>query len=372
MKVSKNRTRFSIVKVVYIAIFAWNKENGNYMEKIIIDKNAHIKDIKSSVIQEEEQLCIKLSFTNISGKDISAVKFNVVGYNIFGDVVSVNGKESFMLVIQDILIKNSQKVNNLKAYIPLSDIRTMNIKENQICYSDGSITSYEGEDIIEIKMEKIEKTKVVSVHTMFDNRMEYYPLHLDSEEWICGCGKWNNKTEKCSHCGNQKENIFQKLSSDGIELLVDKKKEYDLELQERSRKEQEDKERTFKKKVIGIVCVLVVAVIAAIPISYQIELSKRTVFDSEKEMKESVQGTYTHYSDITGDADIQIIIDGDKVTRSYTWDNIKDLEIEITELNPSEGEFSASGLDIVVTKDGDLLEGGDLYKKGGYMSKKSL
>ena len=53
--------------MVYIAIYCVGiRRMVNFMEKIKIDKNAHIIDIESSVIQEEEQLCIKLSFTNIT------------------------------------------------------------------------------------------------------------------------------------------------------------------------------------------------------------------------------------------------------------------------------------------------------------------
>lgn len=71
----------------------------------IIDVNAHIENLKCEISMENEMSVARISFDNIGIGNITAIKFNACGYNSFGDVVLVNGKEKFFLIIQDILIK---------------------------------------------------------------------------------------------------------------------------------------------------------------------------------------------------------------------------------------------------------------------------
>ena len=58
-------------------------------KKIII--NAHIENIKCNIEVNNGSVLALISFDNLGYGDITAIKFNAVGYNSFGDVVEING-----------------------------------------------------------------------------------------------------------------------------------------------------------------------------------------------------------------------------------------------------------------------------------------
>ncbi len=79
------------------------------------DINAHIEDIKCEIVVENGSAIAVISFKNLGYGDITAIKFNAVGYNSFGDIVAIGNKEKFYLIIQDTTIKKNEVANNLKA-----------------------------------------------------------------------------------------------------------------------------------------------------------------------------------------------------------------------------------------------------------------
>jgi len=66
------------------------------------DINAHIENIKCEIVTENSNAVAVISFRNLGYGDITAVKFNAIGYNSFGDIVPVGSREKFFLIIQDI------------------------------------------------------------------------------------------------------------------------------------------------------------------------------------------------------------------------------------------------------------------------------
>lgn len=122
------------------------------MKTLSIDINAHIANITCDIAVNGNNSMLSISFDNISDKAITAVKFNATGYNSFGDVVSVNGKDSFFVIIQDIKIDGNSHITGLKAKIPNEEIRRIELEEGQICYSDGTVSTYLGKDIREFHL----------------------------------------------------------------------------------------------------------------------------------------------------------------------------------------------------------------------------
>ena len=61
----------------------------------VIDINTHIEDLKCEISTDNGSALAKISFTNLGYGDITAIKFNACGYNLFGDIVPVNGKDEF-------------------------------------------------------------------------------------------------------------------------------------------------------------------------------------------------------------------------------------------------------------------------------------
>lgn len=341
---------------------------------IKIDKNAHIDELTSNVLQSDNKLIANIAFTNNSGQEITAIKFTAKGFNSFGDTVSVNGKESFLLIIQDIHIKQSERATDLKVFLPVSDIRSLELVENQICLANDDVLTYEGADFIDVEVELLDETAKAAVHTLVDNRLEYIPQELEDGAWICGCGKYNKEGEGiCESCHTTKECLFGSFSAEGMKQLITEKKRIDDEKQRQLEEAIQKKQKKAKIITASIVVAIILIIILSIPISHQIELSKRTIFQSEEEMKEAIQGTFTHYheSEITGRyANEQLKINGNKITISYCWDNIEDSEVTISSYDPEEGTFSAI-YNFIVTKEGNLKRGDDLFELGGYMTKMS-
>ena len=188
------------------------------------DINAHIEDVRCEIVVENGNAIAVISFKNLGYGDITAVKFNAVGYNSFGDIVPVGNKEKFFLIIQDITIKKNEIADNLKAKLPSSDIRKLIIEESQICYADGSVTTYGGQNIKEIELQEfdyIQQEEVAAVNKLYDERIKYDVCEFD-EGWICGCGRFNKaETGSCTLCGKNKEKTKSILSPDGLKRLVE-------------------------------------------------------------------------------------------------------------------------------------------------------
>ncbi len=332
------------------------------------DINAHIEDVECEIVVENGDVIAVIAFKNLGYGDITAVKFNAVGYNSFGDVVPIGNKEKFFLIIQDIMIKKNEKADNLKAKLPASDIRKLSIEESQICYADGSVTTYKGQNIKEIELQEFDYTQqeeVSAVHKLYDERIKYDVFEFD-EGWICGCGRFNKtETDLCTLCGKNKEKTKSILSPDGLKRLVEEYRSRISVEQEEARLKSIVDEKAAKQKKIKIAIGTVIAVIVAILMGNFIVMSGRTTYSSAEEMKEALQGTYTYYSD-NGKASRQIVISGDKAIYKWSHDE-NDMETDIKDWNYKRGTIHTFE-DIIVTNEGDLKNDGDIYEKGGYMS----
>ena len=155
----------------------------------------------------------------------------------------------------------------------------------------------------------------------------------------------------------------KELKKEAIEekKLIDKKRKEE-EIRKVAEKERLNKEKR-RKIIIGIIITIIVCTF----LGRTIVMSKRKIFKTEDEMKKSLQGTYTNYSD-SGKASCQIVISGNELI--YRWSYGSDLESEIKELNYKSGKIHTFE-DIIVTKEGNLRQGDKLYKRGGYMPLKS-
>lgn len=151
----------------------------------IIDINAHIQDLGCEISVDNGNAIAKISFTNLGYGDITAIKFNACGYNSFGDVVSVNGNEKFFLIIQDVTIPKNQYVSDLKAKLPNVDIKKLDLEECQICYADGSVLSYEGNNNLTFELEEFDNPEELrALHKLYDINATYNPKEFE-QGWIC-------------------------------------------------------------------------------------------------------------------------------------------------------------------------------------------
>lgn len=340
------------------------------MKTLSIDINAHIANITCDIVVNGNNSTLSISFDNVSNKAITAVKFNATGYNSFGDVVSVNGKDSFFVIIQDIKIDGNSHIAGLKAKVPNEEIRRIELEESQICYSDGTVSTYLGKDIREFQLTNFdEDMNGATIRAIKDRYGEKLCVHAAEFNcgWICSCQRLNNTpVQKCSCCGNDKTDILNLNNPETVARILS---EYQLKEQKRQETEKAtaiQKEKENKKRKAKICIGAIIGVIIAIIIGRTMIMAGRTTFASEAEMKEALQGTYTYYEGY--EAQRQIEIKGDQFRYIYKYTD-SNLWMDI-DWYPEKGVIHTFE-DIVVTNNGDLKVDGELYEQGGYMSTKS-
>lgn len=60
------------------------------------------------------------------------------------------------MIVQDIEIERNEHVTGLKAKLPNRDIRKLALQECQICYADGTVVSYDGENELSFEVEEFD------------------------------------------------------------------------------------------------------------------------------------------------------------------------------------------------------------------------
>lgn len=340
--------------------------------KKAFDINAHIVNINCEVGYDDDTSKALISFDNLGYGIITAIKFNAKGYNSFGDVVQVNGKEKFFLIIQDISIEKNCAAKDLKAKLPNGDIRKLELEECQICCADGSVLTYGGKDSREIVLEEydISETDEESINAIEEKlrtQIKYYPKDVDWG-WICTCGRLNKlDSSECSSCKNTKADVFSITDEIAVKSIIEEYRKNEEDRQEQAKQEAILKEKNAKKRNVKIGISIIIAIIFAIIIGNAVVMSGRSTFSSADEMRSAMQGTYTYYSDY-GSASRQIVISGDKAT--YKWSYGNDMETTIDEWNYKRGTFSTFET-LVVTNQGYIKDGNDVYKKGGTLATSS-
>lgn len=342
----------------------------------IIDVNAHIENLKCKIDVENGMAVARISFDNLGIGNITAIKFNACGYNSFGDIVQINGKDNFFLIIQDINIGKNEFSKDLKAKLPNTDIKMLKLTESQICYEDSSVISYDGESVYTFEIDEFDINtdceQVNALKKMYDKRMKYVPKDF-GQGWICGCGRFNKSDSTiCSCCSKNKSNTMSVTSPEGLKDLVEKYHRLEHEERELSRKQAEQEAKVARNKKIGIVIAVVCAIAMISFIIHSSVMSKRMIFDSESDMKQALQGTFTCYYDKDSyrayEARYKMNITEESLT--YRWVNLgsdNDQEYEILEYYPDKGQFKVyvKGI-ITVLSNGDLKDDeGNIYEKGG-------
>lgn len=341
-------------------------------EKIIVDVNAHIANIACKVGIYADASKALISFDNLGYGVVTAVKLNAQGFNSFGDVVKIGGKDKFFLIIQDIRIEKNSVENDFKVKLPNDDIRRLELEECQICYADGSVTSYSGRVDREFVVDAFEecgsdKESIEAIRDIVSSDAKYVPQDFDNG-WLCSCGRFNiSECGECSKCNVQKLEIFKLTDSDYVAELIAKHHKNEEYREEKARQEAKEKEKAAKNRNIKIGIGVVVGIILAILIGYSAVMSGRSTYDSESEMKSALQGTYTFYNGYK--TTYQIHIDGDTVY--IRWNNqgyVHGTNYKVIFWNYKNGTIDTSYKSFIVTNTGDIKYDGDTYEKGGSWS----
>lgn len=341
-----------------------------------IDVNAHIVNVKSQISTDVDGTKAVISFDNLGYGVITAVKFNAKGYNSFNDVVLVNGKENFIIIIQDIRIDKNASATEIRVKLPSNEIKRLELEECQICYANGTVSTYQGKNEIDFELEEFtyagqERVELNALKDVFDSKVTYNPIETE-HGWICTCGRLNGVDDiACSLCNHTKNEVKFNLSESGRKAAVEKKKALDIQRKEEAEREAKEKAKADRNKKIGIGVVITLAIIVICLIANSVTMSKREIYSSEDAMRSAMQGKWTHYYDgYSGKSAMwQWVIDGDTAYRIYNSDDELENGRDIT-WNPSKGTFKIGSYNIVVEKGGRsfIEDGDDVFEKGGYLS----
>lgn len=338
-----------------------------------IDINAHIANIQCEIGVESSTSSARLSFDNLGYGTITAVKFNAKGYNSFGDVVQISGKDTFFLIVQDVHIEKNTRVQNLKINLPNNDIRRLELQECQICYADGTVATYEGPDVREYSVDTFDNygadgEALEALRDVISPEIRNLPKDIDGG-WLCACGRYNHSdTNICTKCGLTKVDVFKITELDYVSSIKETHKKRVEEHQEKNRLALLEKAKKEKERNVLIAVGVIVVILLIAMISYMIEMSGRTTYSSEEEMQKTLQGTYTHYND-KGKVDRYLVIKGNTATLVYPTLNDK-IDSTIDEWNYKKGTFSTYS-EWLVTNEGDLKNKGEIYKRGGKVTTQS-
>ena len=83
----------------------------------------------------------KIVCSNVTEQNNSVAGFRI---NLF--YKSRDGKKQFIILIQDISIEKNACAEKLKATLPVSDIRKLDVEEYQLCYEGGMVLTYDGKN----------------------------------------------------------------------------------------------------------------------------------------------------------------------------------------------------------------------------------
>ena len=269
----------------------------DFADKVDINSPIHITSWK--IQKENDALYLYIQFLNVSDISVSAVMFNVAGFNSFTDNVKVDGEDEFEVIGQDYSVYPGMH-ETLKTLLTSKDIRKVDIKVKKVCFSNEKI--YEPEECkwINTKQKPLEDRYIECVREEND-KGNYYSI-IEQDYWQCVCG-FVNTGEVCRFC-SMKKDIALKFTMNQMadtydkylaELEEERIKEEEIrieaermaEIAERKRQEEAEQERIrlqknkkFRRKITAICgSILMVVVIGTVSIVF---ISKSRKYENDR------------------------------------------------------------------------------------------
>ena len=351
------------------------------MKEVIkeVDVNSHITNIQYAIDSEGADLKAKISFDNLDEGSVVAVRLKAVGYDSFGDVITVDGKDYFYITIIDIDVDKNCFSGEIEVKLPNREIRKLMLTEHQVCYKDGKLLKYEGENVKTIKLKMFdpdcleEQKQLEALQEVFNSKTKY-DFFENSDGWICTCGKFNKiENQFCGLCNHSKEEVKYYLSEEGKRHAVEMKLERDKQYKVKMEHEEKIKKKEKRNILIVLSVVLVVVLFIGYRLAQTIILSDRQIYETEERMRTAVQGYWTYYIDMGDLGTIpfsQWYINGDM--GFYIYPDEKNVpEGKTIKWYPERGMFKVGDRKVVVKKGGKVLvdDFDNIYEKGGVKQK---
>ena len=195
-----------------------------------LDLNAKITDLAVSIEIEDGIPYAEVKFRNISPKTLTEIRFIARGFGADGEVLPVEDKDRFILVMQDLSVPAFGEAAGLRAGLPREDIRQVELGLLEYSFSDGTREKYEGADWIEYDIDEFDPDDEKEAMILGALRKRYpeavcRPAQLENG-WICLCGTYNaDGAIRCVHCGAAKEEVFSLTEESQPEKFAERPEE---------------------------------------------------------------------------------------------------------------------------------------------------
>lgn len=234
-----------------------------------VDFNAHIADLRVTLLREDGRNCARISLKNVSEKRIEGAVLAARGFDYFGDVIEAEGKEDFDLVLEHLdLEPGAVKSGYL---IEVDDrIRNLEMMEYSVQFADGTEEIYPGPEYhiyyAECFMADSYKDKPeLDELRERDERFCCYPKETE-EGWLCACGHLNwSRREICGGCGHERKEIFASCTRNVIAQVM---KEKQVAFDERMRRMAEQRKRQDRIATIKFILQTMLLLVVAFAVIY--------------------------------------------------------------------------------------------------------
>lgn len=324
-----------------------------------IDLNAHVEDLSCEITLENEIPYASIHFHSLGHGIITAIKLNATGQNTFGDILSINGDNHFLIVLQDLSIPKNTEFSSAKIQLPNKDIRSLKIREVQVKYSDETILDYTEPNLYTYTFDLLDTTnptelRILNIIRKYEKTAVCLPKENDVG-WICACGHFNQtKIDKCLMCSSDKSTMLGYSDRTYFNSLIER---------QNTAEDKQKKDKKHRNVLLGLIGVLLIGLVSLL-INASL-LSTRVIYKSVREMQNDLQGSWVYRSDYSGNALWEIDISTNTLIRTY--DNGLSYPNDIN-YYPERGYFISLGSKYIVKKVGDsivLVESGKYeYTKG--------
>ena len=324
--------------------------------RIVIDLNANVESISATITVKDKIALADIAFFNNTGKSITDIKFRAVGYNAFNEKVLIDGKESFSFTVQDIFVEPYREAGSIQRELPDNNIRKLKLYEDQIRYSDGSISTYAGADNHTYDVTEYDDTDSATVESLaeiYGIQFVYVP-EIFEEGWLCGCGSFNRQMDGiCPCCGNRKEELLQLRNRNFVADVINKREEA------KEKKKKNDQRRSFIKGLIAVFALCAI-VGCGFLVYHLIDVNNRKHYDSVTEMQMDLIGTWKSESLASYSTNLYYVIGNDYVERIINSANSEPSIRRYDEIQwyPDKGYISIAGNDdknsLVIAKDNSI------------------
>ncbi len=192
-----------------------------------------------------------MDFFNVSEDFIAALSFEINGFTLFDDCISVNGANTFDVIVQDLSVAPRQHCH-IDFELPSNDIRKINILSHKVCFANDNIVQTTSNHWIKTKQHSI-ICRYIDCLSEANSRGAYFAFDNNSY-WQCVCG-FVNTGSSCVCCEMNKASALE-YSEANIEhtyikylQLVETRKR--VEYENRIREEQQRK-RSKKRRLITV------------------------------------------------------------------------------------------------------------------------